>query len=104
MSRINLLTMVLLITFFNSSFGQYQMSLMNDVQTGPSTYEFDVFIKSTSADFNLTSYILVFTFNPSIANGGTLTFSYIAGSSALSNLPNVYCHRHWRDIKSYCWQ
>jgi hypothetical protein len=65
------------------------MSLMNDVQTGPSTYEFDVFIKSTSADFNLTSYIVVFTFNTSIANGGTLTFSYIAGSSALSNLPTV---------------
>ena len=73
----------------NNSFGQYQMIMKNDLQTGPSIYEFDVFVKSTATDFNLTSYQLVFTYNTAIANGGILTFSYLAGSSGLTNPPSI---------------
>lgn len=78
---------IILFIGFNNSFAQYQMSLTNDIQTSPTEYEFDVFVKSASGAIDLTSYQLVFTFNTEIVNGGNLSFSYISGSSDLSNPP-----------------
>jgi hypothetical protein len=80
---------ILFIGCFNNSFAQYQMSLTNDVQTSTTEYEFDVFVKSTLGTIDLTSYQLVFTFNKEITNGGNLSFSYLSGSSALSNPPTI---------------
>ncbi len=71
-----------------SSFAQYEMVIQNDQQTGPSVYEFEVFVKSTSDTINLTSYQLCFSFNANIANGGNLTFEYIPSSSELNNKPD----------------
>jgi hypothetical protein len=59
----------------------YRISLENDVQVSPNTYEFDVFIASTSINFNLTSYQICLSYNQSISNGGSLTFSYIAATT-----------------------
>jgi len=87
MKRLQYLMISLVLAFFNYSFGQYEMSLQNDVQSGPDTYDFEVYIKSTLGTINLTSYQIVLSFNTSIANGGNLSFSYI-GSSQLTNLPN----------------
>ncbi len=89
MRKIQLFIIILFIGCFNNSFAQYQMSLTNDVQTSTTEYEFDVFVKSTLGTIDLTSYQLVFTFNKGIANGGNLSFSYLSGSSGLSNPPNV---------------
>jgi hypothetical protein len=63
----------------------YQMTLLNDVQVSSTVYEFDVEIVRTSVDFNLTSYQVCLTYNTLIANGGTLTFSYIPGSTTLTS-------------------
>ena len=80
---------IILAVFASNSIAQYQMNLQNDLQTSPSTYEFDAFIRSTSGTINLTSYQLVFNFNISIIGAGFLTFSYLSGTSELSNLPNI---------------
>jgi len=87
--KIQLFIIILFIGCFNNSFAQYQMILTNDIQTSPTEYEFDVFVKSTSGTIDLTSYQLVFKFNNGIVNGGNLSFSYLSGSSDLSNPPNV---------------
>ena len=63
----------------------YQITLLNDLQTNSSTYEFDVEIVSTSFDFTLTSYQVCLTYNTLITNGGNLSFSYIPGSSTLTS-------------------
>jgi hypothetical protein len=85
------LVFVLVITLLNSSFGQskpdYNMSLSNGIKINDNTIEFDVLIKGANTNFNLTSYQCSFLFNHEIANGGELTFTYIDGSSQLSNLP-----------------
>jgi hypothetical protein len=57
--------------------------------TDQNTLEFDVFIKSNSGSFELTSYQCAFKFHRAIKNGGSLVFSYISGSSQLNNLPNI---------------
>jgi hypothetical protein len=89
MRLLQLFIIILFIGCFNNSFAQYQMSLTNDIQTNPTEYEFEVFVKSTLGTIDLTSYQLVFTFNKEIANGGNLSFSYLSGSSGLSNPPTV---------------
>jgi len=66
----------------------YLMSLENGTQVNNNTFEFDVFIKSTGSGFTLTSYQCAFTFNAA-NNGGTLSFSYLSGSSQLTNIPSI---------------
>lgn len=66
----------------------YSMKLSNGVKVNANTIEFDVTIKSTNSSFVLTSYQCSFLFNQSISNGGQLSFTYIEGSSQLSNLPS----------------
>ena len=66
---------------------QYQMNIANGVLVNSKTFEFDVFIRSISDAFLLTSYQCSLTFNNDIANSGSLSFSYIPGSSKLFNTP-----------------
>ncbi|MEJ2615247.1 MAG: Ig-like domain-containing protein [Ignavibacteriaceae bacterium] len=84
-----LLLLSFLLLFINSSFPQnnYLMSIENGTRVNSNTFEFDVYIKATGTDFNLTSYQCAFTFDAS-NDGGTLNFSYISGSSQLSNIPS----------------
>jgi hypothetical protein len=70
-------------------YAQYEVVLKNDKLLTGSEYDFDIFIKSKSGAFNLTSYQIMLAVNDSIANGGELTFSYIKGSSQLLNIPIV---------------
>lgn len=65
----------------------YEMTLSNGVRVNENTIEFDVLIRSLNDNFSLTSYQCSFLFNQEIANGGQLSFTYIIGSSQLSNLP-----------------
>jgi len=67
----------------------YLMSLSNASHSNENTFEFDVYLKSTGANFVLTSYQCAFTFNVGNTNGGSLSFSYIANTSELSNAPLV---------------
>jgi hypothetical protein len=66
------------------------MRLANANQTDNFTYEFDVLLKSNGTSFELTSYQCVFNFDWTalIQNGGTLTFSYINGTSQITNIPS----------------
>lgn len=85
------LGLLFLITFLFSSLGfsqpDYNMRLANGVKVNENTIEFDISIKGVNGNFNLTSYQCSFLYNPAITNGGQLTFTYIDGTSQLSNLP-----------------
>ncbi len=84
------LNIVLFVVFaFSSSFAQYQIVLKNDTMITDRQYDFEAFIKSQSGKINLTAYQIVLTLNDSIAQYGSLTFSYIQNSSQLSNVPDV---------------
>jgi hypothetical protein len=64
----------------------YRIIAQNDVAVNATTYEFDVDIVRTSADFTLTSYQLCFSINSAVVNGGTLTFSFVPGTTTLSGI------------------
>ncbi len=83
-----LLLISLVITSSSLSQVDYQMTLSNGVKVNETTIEFDVIIKSLNYNFTLTSYQCSFLFNQEIANGGQLSFTYVNGSSQLSNLPS----------------
>lgn len=65
----------------------YLMSIANVQRMNNNIYEFDVYMRSTGSIFHLTSYQCVFSFNQSIINNGSLTFSYIQGTSELQYIP-----------------
>ena len=67
----------------------YLINLTNDQFINGKVYEFDVFIRGLDNPFELTSYQCSFTFNNSIVNGGSLTFSYISGTSGIGNSPSI---------------
>ena len=67
---------------------QYTMTLKNDTLNAPN-YEFDVWIASTAGTINLTSYQIVLSYNTAIAGAGSLTFSYLTGTSGLTNPPSL---------------
>lgn len=89
--NINFFRFLIILTYLYSNVGQsqpdYNMSLANGVKISESIIEFDVMIKGIDSSFILTSYQCSFSFNHEVANGGELTFTYIDGSSQLSNLP-----------------
>jgi hypothetical protein len=89
--NLNFLGLLIVLTFLNSNFikpqPDYNMSLTNGVKISDSIVEFDVTIKGVDTSFTLTSYQCSFSFNREVANGGELTFTYLEGSSQLSNLP-----------------
>lgn len=89
--KLSFVGLLITLTFLDSNFGQsqpdYNMSLTNGVKINDNTIEFDVTIKSVDSSFTLTSYQCSFSFNHEVANGGELTFTYMDGSSQLSNLP-----------------
>lgn len=80
------LTMFLGFSSINAQI-DYLMTLSNGELINANTYEFDIFVKSRGADFQLTSYQCAFGFNQNLLNGGTLTFSYIPGSSQFAAIP-----------------
>ena len=67
----------------------YQMSLDNGQIVDSNTFEFNVYIKSMDSTFQLTSYQCSFSFYVNDADGNALTFTYVPGTSELSNPPSV---------------
>jgi len=63
----------------------YQVSLMNDVQPSPTTFQFDIYVLNTDLAniFELDVYQIGIIVNPGVDNGGTITASIVAGSSQL---------------------
>jgi len=64
----------------------YTLNATNFVLTNPNSLEFDIYIKHTNP--GSTSLVLLnaqyfFKFDPAYANGGTLSFSFVPGSSDL---------------------
>jgi hypothetical protein len=64
----------------------YLVSLRNDVQPSPMTFQFDIYLQNTDLVniFELDIYQLGILVNPAIVNGGTITPSIVAGSSQLN--------------------
>jgi hypothetical protein len=83
--------LLFLTMFYAGSSAQinYQMSLDNGQIVDFNTFEFNVFIKSIDSTFQLTSYQCSFTFYVDDADGKSLSFSYISGTSELSNPPSL---------------
>ncbi len=84
------LTLVLFLILSSLLYGQvdYQISLENSKQLGYDSFLFDVFIKSTDSDFQLTSYQSALNLNLESVDGNSISFNYIAGSSELTNTPS----------------
>lgn len=80
---------LIVVPFFSLSFSQvdYTMSILNGEKVNSKTIEFDVYIKSNSGNFILSSYQCAIKFSQNIINGGSLSFSYIPNTTDLQNLP-----------------
>lgn len=89
-----LLTMIFVVSIILPLLAQnptYEARLMNDSLVNATTYEFDVYFKRTgSIPFETYGLQLALLFNDSIRNGGTLTATYIAGTSQMltAQIPN----------------
>ena len=68
---------------------QFNIDIKNSELVSDNTYEFDVIIKSNSDPFTLTSYQASLVFNQQAVNGGQISFSYVEGTSELSNVPAI---------------
>jgi len=68
---------------------EYSVSLTNAKKINKNILEFEVIIFSSNEIVGVTSYQCSFLFNTNIIDGGRLVFSYVEGSSQLSNLPNI---------------
>ena len=68
---------------------QYNISIDNSKLISDNIYEFDVVIKSNYEAITLTSYQASLGFNQEAINGGEVSFSYIEGTSELSNIPSI---------------
>ncbi|MEO8447576.1 MAG: hypothetical protein ABI528_08780, partial [bacterium] len=64
----------------------YSLNAANFVLTNPNSLEFDIYLKHTNAGSSnlvLLNAQYIFKCNPAYANGGTLSFSFVPGSSDL---------------------
>ena len=68
---------------YYSQIPTYTCTLLNDVQTAPNVYKFDVYILRTGTDvFELSGFQIGLTYNVSAINGGTLTVAWDTTSMA----------------------
>lgn len=81
------ITFITLSTYSVKAQPDYEMSLTNGDMISDTEIEFDIVLRAINTTFTLTSYQCSFSFNDAVRNGGELTFSFVEGSSNLSNLP-----------------
>ncbi len=83
----SLILTILLLAFSSIIVAQpiYEAKLMNESLVAPNQYEFDIFVKSTGI-LPMEAYGLqvCLIFDDAIRNAGTLTSTYIAGSSTMN--------------------
>ena len=64
------------------------MTFSNLVQTGPSTFEYDVYLTNTgTTGLKLRSYSWGLNPTANLSNGGTLTHSYLSRDASLASIP-----------------
>ena len=64
----------------------YEAYLINDVQTAPNQYEFDIYVKRIgSVPFEAYGLQCALIFEESIRNGGTLSAMYLQGTSEMNS-------------------
>lgn len=77
---------LLLSVFSKAQAPTFEMYVTNESQPDSKTYQFDVYLLSTgSIPLELANIQFGLGFDTSIANGGTLSFSYVKGSSQLKS-------------------
>jgi Secretion system C-terminal sorting domain len=86
--KILLLIVSLFISLAGENFAQVTLTMSNGQQLDAKTFQFDVYIRANTGSYTIKSYQAALTFNQSIING-TLSFNYVANSSALSNPPQT---------------
>lgn len=67
----------------------FEISLKNSAFIDLKTFEFDVLIRTFTEAFELTAYQVALSYNGQWRSGNPLTFSYIAGTSDLTNFPQA---------------
>jgi hypothetical protein len=84
------LTLVIFLMLSSILYGQvdYQISLVHYKQLGNDSFLFDVYIKSTDSDFQLTSYQCALILKSESIDGESISFNYVPGSSELTNAPS----------------
>jgi len=83
-----LLTWCLCALFGMGSYAQtsVQVVMTNDAQISPTEYQFDIILISTgSSTFQLSGHQYGINYNSGIKNGGTITASWVSGSTQLTN-------------------
>jgi len=83
-----LLLLLLVVFAGNMAFSQtaVQVFLTNDAQVSPTEYQVDVVLVSTgSGTFQLSGHQYGINYNAAIKNGGTITASWVTGSTELTN-------------------
>jgi|ERR1035441_4768212 hypothetical protein len=80
--------LLLVVLFIPSAFSQTSnLIFTNDVLVNSKTWTVDIYLQSTSADpIELAILALGLEFPDATTNGGTITASWVAGSSELSNI------------------
>jgi len=69
----------------NAQAPTYEAILINDVQVSDNQYEFDIYIRRTgTTPFEAFGVQVCLLFNDAISNGGTLTSTYIVGTSEMN--------------------
>ena len=87
----NLLQLDSLAWWLNSEMPSYEAKILNDIQTSPNEYEFDIFVKHTnSLPFEVFGLQVCLLIDDTISNGGTLSGIYISGTSQMDSgqVPN----------------
>lgn len=77
--------------WLNSEMPSYEAKILNDIQTSPNEFEFDIFVKHTnSLPFEVFGLQVCLLIDDTISNGGTLSGIYISGTSQMDSgqVPN----------------
>jgi Secretion system C-terminal sorting domain len=89
----SLIMTFLILSYAPSSFSQnpaFTCTLANDTMVSATVYEVDIYMLSRdTASIQLAQIAMGFTVNNLITNGGTLTASFVPGSSQLTNTSQI---------------
>lgn len=74
------------LAFLHAQIPTYEAYLINDVQTAPNQYEFDIYVKRIgSVPFEAYGLQCALIFEESIRNGGTFSAMYLQGTSEMNS-------------------
>jgi hypothetical protein len=100
MRKLFLFMLLMNSALFTKAQTQVRMTLANPIQISDHEFEFDVFIKNSgTTSLGLVNYSFGVDYAPGLANGGILSYTYIAGSrnaafAGISNIASIHSAQH----------